>query len=47
MGMSSEETDEKVFLDDLTVSEVSNMLGVPVRIVRQDGAELVRALLGQ
>jgi len=38
---------EEIFLDDVTVSELSSTLGVPVRIVKQDGADLVRALLGQ
>jgi len=37
---------EEVFLDDTTVSDVSKTLGVPVRIVEQDGADLLRALLG-
>jgi putative radical SAM enzyme (TIGR03279 family) len=37
---------EEVFLDGITVSDVSKTLGVPVRIVEQDGADLLRALLG-
>ncbi|MCL2662044.1 MAG: DUF512 domain-containing protein [Oscillospiraceae bacterium] len=37
---------EEVFLDDITVCDVSNALGVPIRIVEQDGADLLRALLG-
>jgi len=36
---------EEVFLDDVTVSELSKELGVSVRIVEQDGADLLRALL--
>jgi NifB/MoaA-like Fe-S oxidoreductase len=38
---------EEVFLDDVTVSELSETLGVPVRIVKQDGADLLQALLGK
>jgi len=37
---------EDVFLDDVTVSELSDRLGVPIRIVRQDGADLLQAFLG-
>jgi len=37
---------DKVFLDDVTVSDVSDALGVPVRVVEQDGADLLRAFLG-
>jgi len=37
---------EEVFLDDITVCDLSKALGVPVRIVEQDGADLLRALLG-
>jgi len=36
---------EEVFLDDVTVSELSFMLGVPIRIVKQDGADLFCALM--
>ena len=36
---------EEVFLDDVTVSELSNALKVPIRIVKQDGADLLRAIL--
>jgi NifB/MoaA-like Fe-S oxidoreductase len=36
---------EDVFLDDVTVSELSDALEIPVRIVRQDGADLLLALL--
>ena len=35
---------EDVFLDDVTVAELSEELGVPVRVVKLDGAELLRAL---
>jgi len=38
---------EEIFLDDVTVKELSNALGVPIRIVRQDGADLLQALTGQ
>jgi len=38
---------EETFLDDITVPELSEALGVPVRIVKQDGADFVHALLGQ
>ena len=37
---------EDVFLDDVTASEVSEALGVPIRVVRQDGADLLRAIFG-
>jgi len=36
---------DDVFLDDVSVSDVSNALGVPIRIVKQDGADLLKALL--
>jgi len=35
---------DDVFLDDVTVAEVSEALGVPVRVVRQDGGEFYRAI---
>jgi len=34
-----------VFLDDVSVSDVAEALGVPVRVVKQDGADLLRAFL--
>ncbi len=37
---------ENVFLDDVTLAEVSDRLGVPVRVVEPDGADLIRAILG-
>ena len=37
---------EDVFLDDVTVTGLSEALGVPVRVVRQDGADLLHAFLG-
>ncbi|MCL2227801.1 MAG: DUF512 domain-containing protein [Oscillospiraceae bacterium] len=37
---------EDVFLDDVTVADVSNALGVTVRVVGQDGADLLQAFLG-
>ena len=36
---------EDVFLDDVTVEEVSEALGVRTRVVKQDGAELLRVIL--
>ena len=36
---------EDVFLDNVTVGEISEALGIHVRVVRQEGAELFRALL--
>jgi len=36
---------DEVFLDDVSVSDVSKALGVPVRVVRQDGADLFRAII--
>ncbi|MCL2638639.1 MAG: DUF512 domain-containing protein [Oscillospiraceae bacterium] len=35
---------EDVFLDDVTVSEVENALGIKVRVVEVDGAELYNAI---
>jgi len=40
-----ERTDDDVFLDDITVSDVSAALGVQIRVVKQDGADLLCALL--
>ncbi|MDR0491874.1 MAG: DUF512 domain-containing protein [Oscillospiraceae bacterium] len=37
---------EDVFLDDVTVAELSTALCAPVRVVNQDGADLLRAFLG-
>lgn len=37
---------EGVFLDDVTVEDVSAALGVPVRVVRQDGEDLFDAMCG-
>ena len=37
---------ENVFLDDVTLAEVSDRLGVPVRVVEPDGADLIWAILG-
>ncbi|MDR0862847.1 MAG: DUF512 domain-containing protein [Oscillospiraceae bacterium] len=36
-----------VFLDDVTVDDLSSELGVRVRIVEQDGADLLRAMCGR
>ena len=36
---------EDVFLDDITVSQLSDILGVPIRIVAQDGADLLHAIV--
>ena len=38
---------DDVFLDDVTVRDVSEALGVPVRVVGQDGADLLSAFLGR
>jgi len=46
-GLSLSETDEDVFLDDVTISELSETLGVPVRVVKPDGAEFLKTLLEQ
>ena len=37
---------ENVFLDDVTVVEVSETLGLPIRVVKQDGADLLCAFFG-
>lgn len=37
---------EKVFLDDLTTEDVEKELGLPVRVVWENGEDLVRAQLG-
>ena len=39
--------DEDVFLDDLTVKEVSDALQVSVDIVKSSGQDLVDAMLGE
>jgi len=38
---------ENVFLDDMTVSELSNVLGVEVCVIEQNGAELFKALFAR
>ena len=38
--------DEDVFLDDITVKEVSDALQVPVDIVKSSGQDLIDAMLG-
>mgnify|MGYP001778031631 FL=1 len=40
-------TDEDVFLDDLTVGELSDALQVPIDIVKSSGQDLIDAVLGQ
>lgn len=37
---------ENVFLDDVTLQDVSSALNVEVRVVSQDGADLIRAIFG-
>ena len=37
---------EDAFLDDVTVTGLSSALGVPVKVVKPDGAVLLRAMLG-
>ena len=39
-------TDEDIFLDDLTVREVSDALQVPLDIVKSSGQDLIDAVLG-
>ena len=39
--------EEEVFLDDVTVRELSETLNVPVKAVYSDGYELLDALLGK
>lgn len=36
-----------VFLDDATVPDVEQALGVPVTVVEQDGFDLLDAMLGR
>lgn len=38
--------DEEIFLDDMTPTELSRRLGVPVRACRGEGGSFVRAVLG-
>jgi putative radical SAM enzyme (TIGR03279 family) len=38
---------EDMFLDGVTVGEMEKTLGVAVRVVRQDGADLLRAMMGE
>jgi putative radical SAM enzyme (TIGR03279 family) len=38
---------ESVFLDDVTLQEVSAALGVEIRVVEQDGADLIQAIFGK
>ncbi|MCD8052450.1 MAG: DUF512 domain-containing protein [Lachnospiraceae bacterium] len=38
---------ETVFLDDMTVEELSEQLSIPIRIVQSDGADLLAAWMGQ
>ncbi|MBR2527520.1 MAG: DUF512 domain-containing protein [Blautia sp.] len=38
---------EAVFLDDVTVDEVEEALGLPIRIVEEGGEELLKAVLGE
>jgi len=46
-GVSKCTDDEDVFLDGVTVSELSKTLGVPVYAVKHDGADLLKAILRQ
>jgi len=36
---------DDVFLDDVSIADVSNALNIPVRVVKQDGADLLQAFL--
>ena len=38
---------EGVFLDDVTIDELEEKLGVTVRIVEQDGDDLAKAFCGK
>ena len=38
---------EGVFLDDVTLEDVTAALGVPVRVVAQDGGDLLEAMCGR
>jgi putative radical SAM enzyme (TIGR03279 family) len=38
---------ETVFLDNISLQEVESALGVPIRVVEPDGADLVRAVCGK
>ena len=38
---------EDVFLDDMTLSELENSLGVPITPVYNDGYEFIDAVLGE
>ena len=38
---------EEVFLDDVTVTQVSEALQVPVRVTAEDGEDFCRALFGE
>lgn len=42
-----DDRDGGVFLDDVTVGDIERKLGVPVRVVEQDGTDLLRAMLGK
>jgi len=46
-GIKRGTTGDEVFLDDMTISELSNALEVPIRIVKQDGADFLSALTGK
>ena len=37
--------DEKVFLDDLTVKDIEEALGIKITICKQDGSDLVKNIL--
>ncbi|MGI6167041.1 MAG: DUF512 domain-containing protein [Eubacteriales bacterium] len=38
---------DNIFLDDMTLDELSGILGVPIRAVANDGSELLHAMLGR
>ena len=38
--------DEAMFLDDMTLAELSEKLGVPIRAGKNNGAEFIREMLG-
>ena len=46
IGKSMLKFDDTVFLDDWTVEDVSKRLGVPIKVVENDGEDFVKKILG-
>jgi len=44
---SPHQVDEGIFLDGMTVSELSNALGIPVYILKQNGTDLLKLVSGK